>query len=160
MYFPTHESPETEYVLGFAFDQKYSRVLLINKNKPGWQAGLKNGVGGKIETYDPTVAHAMVREFEEETSIETETYQWKLFAQHAAPTKPGSFHLHVLSIELTADQSIHLAHPTTELPEWVSVSRLSELLSTGVSGVVMYIAMALNHRNKPLSTMTLETPLI
>lgn len=32
-----------KYVCGFMFNEDYSEVLLINKNKPEWQKGKKNG---------------------------------------------------------------------------------------------------------------------
>ena len=38
-------------------------VVLTHKNRPAWQAGKLNGVGGKIELLESPVA-AMVREFE------------------------------------------------------------------------------------------------
>ena len=56
------------YVLGFLFTP-IGGVWLIYKNKPDWQKGLLNGIGGKIEEgelpYD-----AMVREFKEEAELE------------------------------------------------------------------------------------------
>lgn len=73
----------TEYVLGFAFCKDYSgfnRVMLIRKNKPVWQAGKLNGVGGKVELTDPTTCCAMSREFEEETGLKSEPAAWKRFA--------------------------------------------------------------------------------
>jgi 8-oxo-dGTP diphosphatase len=74
----------TEYVLGFAFCKDYSgfnRVLLIRKNKPEWQAGKLNGVGGKVEeTIDPTTYYAMTREFQEETGFFSKPAAWKRFA--------------------------------------------------------------------------------
>src|SRR5690349_13991679 len=36
------------YALGFLFDGT-GRVVLIRKRRPAWQAGLLNGVGGKVE---------------------------------------------------------------------------------------------------------------
>jgi len=36
----------TEYVLGFLMDNY--RVVLIEKQRPAWQKGLLNGVGGHI----------------------------------------------------------------------------------------------------------------
>ena len=57
------------YVLGFMFSRDLERVLLIRKNRPAFQAGKFNGIGGKIEgTVKPleTPLQAMVREFEEE----------------------------------------------------------------------------------------------
>lgn len=55
-----------EYVLGFMFDDTAERVLLIRKNRPSWQAGLLNGIGGHIEPGELPI-DAMIREFREET---------------------------------------------------------------------------------------------
>lgn len=55
----------THYVAGFLFDDALSRVALIRKLKPEWQAGRLNGIGGKIEPGE-TPADAMRREFCEE----------------------------------------------------------------------------------------------
>jgi 8-oxo-dGTP diphosphatase len=38
-----------EYVAGFLFDDSGDRVALIHKQRPDWQKGRLNGVGGKIE---------------------------------------------------------------------------------------------------------------
>lgn len=69
-----------EYTLGFAFNEEMNRVILIKKNRPSWQAGLLNGVGGEVESFDASPVAAQVREFREETGIETTTAEWKLFA--------------------------------------------------------------------------------
>jgi len=68
-----------EYVLGFAFDIKKPNVVLIEKEKPEWQNGFLNGVGGKIESYDETIFSAMEREFKEETGVGSWNV-WKHFA--------------------------------------------------------------------------------
>lgn len=69
----------TEYVCGFVFTdetglafpqagmKKNRRVLLVEKQKPDWQKGRFNGVGGKIEPGE-TPVEAMAREFREEVS--------------------------------------------------------------------------------------------
>lgn len=67
------------YTLGFMFNIICKDVLLIRKNKPEWQRGYLNGVGGKLEEFDPTPVAGMVREFMEETGIKTVKVQW----QHA-----------------------------------------------------------------------------
>ena len=56
-----------EYVVGFLHNN--SAVVLIEKNRPEWQAGLLNGVGGHIESHDASPHDAMVREFKEETGV-------------------------------------------------------------------------------------------
>ena len=54
------------YCLGFLFTETLDSVLLITKARPEWQAGLRDGIGGKLE--DGEMYHdAMVREFKEET---------------------------------------------------------------------------------------------
>jgi 8-oxo-dGTP pyrophosphatase MutT (NUDIX family) len=65
-----------DYCLGFAFTVDGS-VALIRKAKPEWQAGKLNGVGGKIEEYDPSPVHAMTREFMEETGVFLESHLWR-----------------------------------------------------------------------------------
>jgi 8-oxo-dGTP diphosphatase len=78
-----------KYVAGLMFSENRESVALIVKNKPDWQKGLLNGIGGKIELEDSNLCHgdtiytssirAMVREFEEETGVETNTKDWELF---------------------------------------------------------------------------------
>ena len=63
------------YVLGFAFD-KHDNVLLVQKTKPNWQAGLYNGIGGRIEAWDKNDADAMRREFKEEAGHYTAIESW------------------------------------------------------------------------------------
>jgi len=55
-----------EMVVGFLFDAEYKNVMLVKKNRPPWQDGKLNGVGGKIEI-DEAPLVAMHREFFEET---------------------------------------------------------------------------------------------
>lgn len=63
-----------EYVCGFLFNEDASRVVLIRKNRPKWQAGKLNGVGGKIEDYEET-EEAMIREFEEEAGLYVDPWE-------------------------------------------------------------------------------------
>lgn len=56
------------YVVGFMFDKELERVALIRKQKPEWQKGQLNGIGGKIE-FNETPHEAMVREFREEAGL-------------------------------------------------------------------------------------------
>lgn len=65
-----------KFVVGFAFDQD-KRVAMIKKNRPPWQEGLYNGVGGKIELNE-TPLQAMIREFDEETGVLVDN--WQLYA--------------------------------------------------------------------------------
>jgi 8-oxo-dGTP diphosphatase len=57
-----------EYVCGFLFDEFGGKVALIEKKRPEWQAGKRNGIGGRIEKGE-TPIQAMVREFGEEAGM-------------------------------------------------------------------------------------------
>ncbi len=64
------------YVVGFVFDT-FGRTALIQKNRPEWQAGRLNGIGGHVEE-DEGIWDAMEREFFEETGVRLK--DWELFA--------------------------------------------------------------------------------
>lgn len=61
-------SEKKKYVVGFLFSEDRTVVALIRKNRPDWQKGRLNGIGGKVEDGE-TYLEAMVREFEEETGV-------------------------------------------------------------------------------------------
>jgi 8-oxo-dGTP diphosphatase len=63
-----------EYACGFLFSPDRKRVLLIRKNRPAWQAGKLNGVGGKLEAGESPL-DAMIREFREEAHLSIESWQ-------------------------------------------------------------------------------------
>lgn len=63
-----HRKALQRYVLGFIFDVDGREVVLIEKRRPSWQAGLLNGIGGKIEAGE-TPIQAMERECREECGL-------------------------------------------------------------------------------------------
>jgi 8-oxo-dGTP diphosphatase len=69
-------SQKTEYVCGFLFCRygHTTRVLLIEKKRPRWQAGKLNGIGGHIEPGETPLA-AMRREFLEEAGVAVPGWQ-------------------------------------------------------------------------------------
>jgi 8-oxo-dGTP diphosphatase len=70
--------PNMEYVAGLMFSKDRSKLAMVIKNRPKWQEGLFNAIGGKIEEgEDP--ADCMVREFREETGVETTRLEWSYF---------------------------------------------------------------------------------
>lgn len=56
------------YVCGFLFSPDMTEVVLVEKNRPSWQAGKLNGIGGSIEEGEQSL-DAMIREFKEETGL-------------------------------------------------------------------------------------------
>ena len=58
----------TQYVVGLPFCSRGQLLMLIRKNRPAWQVGMLNGIGGKVERGEAPLA-AMMREAEEEAGI-------------------------------------------------------------------------------------------
>lgn len=111
--------PTKIYVLGFAFDEYLSRVLLINKVKPDWQKGLLNGVGGKLEPNE-TVSEGMVREFFEETGFMTWGIQWDRFAVMRFEEQPDvRIVLHCFTAQIHWFEP-RRDHPSGEVARWRS----------------------------------------
>jgi 8-oxo-dGTP diphosphatase len=65
-----------KYVLGFLFNPSKNLVWLIRKEKPEWQKGLLNGIGGQVEEGEKP-EEAMTREFKEEAWLIIN--DWKFF---------------------------------------------------------------------------------
>lgn len=65
----------TKYCLGFYFSEDFERVLLIKKNRPAFLKGKFSGIGGHVEEGERE-RHAMIREFREETGIDTYLADW------------------------------------------------------------------------------------
>ena len=66
-----------QYVNGFLFSPDLKRIILIRKNRPQFQVGLLNGVGGKIKLNEEPI-NAMQREFEEEAGLEIKNWNYFL----------------------------------------------------------------------------------
>lgn len=105
---------KTNYVVGFLYNNSLSHVVLIEKQKPQWQQGKLNGVGGHIEK-DETSYEAMEREFKEEAG--TTVKNWKLSVTLTSTTWRIFFFWATGSIRLVSTQ-------TNEKIEIVSVRSL------------------------------------
>lgn len=114
-----------DYVLGFAFSQGLSQVLVINKTAPEWQVGMLNGVGGKIEKLE-TPYEAMVREFKEETGRDTSAKEWTRFAElRYGVTKPVPAYEPEIIVHCFTSMLPHFSprtdNPSGEVARWRSV---------------------------------------
>lgn len=63
-------------VVGFLFSEDAKRVVLIKKNRPEWQKGYYNGIGGHV-MHGEHFSGAMEREFAEEAGMKV--YGWRHF---------------------------------------------------------------------------------
>lgn len=113
------------YVVGLLFSEDRVYLAMVEKNRPEWQAGLFNGIGGKIEPGEEPLA-AMVREFLEETGVEF--HAWEPFIHLAAErdrdTGDGdgyeiffykAFSNEVFRVETLTDEAISIQHVETIL---------------------------------------------
>lgn len=74
-------SNRLQMVVGLAFDLSRNMVVMVHKmSGPPCVIGNWNGVGGKVDPGE-TPAHAMVREFREETGVEIIEDDWHQFCE-------------------------------------------------------------------------------
>jgi len=104
------------YVVGFLFDG--DRVLLIRKERPAWQAGRLNGVGGHIEEGE-SPHEAMTREFREEAGLETD--EW---VGYARLHRPGDYE--VFFFVARRKEGEEVSQKTEEGLEWHVASSLPD----------------------------------
>jgi 8-oxo-dGTP diphosphatase len=100
----------TAYVAGFMLDLDTQEVALIRKNKPAWQAGKLNAIGGKIESGEAPLA-AMIREFEEETAYFTKEDDWRHFAALVGSHWCCHFFVtvgHLISLESPEEEKVEI----------------------------------------------------
>lgn len=83
---------KVNYVLGLAFSKTKNQMVAILKDRPEFQKGKWNGIGGKIEPKDGDslsvaldleviIKRAIKREFTEETGAKTSIHDWDYFAK-------------------------------------------------------------------------------
>lgn len=142
-----------DYVLGLAFNADRSKMVLIRKNRPTWQAGKLNGVGGKIE-FNERAHEALVREFREECGLDTRPEQWYFVA------KLMGVEFTVLVFRLESDEILNATSTTDEQIE-VSEVDLNKLVREGVPNLAWLVAACLdpNHRRCEITAHYLRAKL-
>jgi 8-oxo-dGTP diphosphatase len=107
-----------KYVVGFLFNSDTNRVCLIKKNKPLWQKGRLNGVGGHIEKGEnPNTA--MTREFQEEAG---EVVEWRQFAL----VKGNQYELYCFTSRVAGNNLANIHSVTDEIVDWYHVESLPD----------------------------------
>lgn len=111
------------YVCGYIFNEIKDKVILVLKDRPDWQKGLLNCVGGSIEDADITPRHAMVRECLEETGISTGLMDWRKFA-FVENTKK-TYKLFCFTLIVPSKTDIRPGFNETEIVSWHNIPALS-----------------------------------
>lgn len=138
------QDDQVHYVLGFMFSADLRDVLLIRKQRPEWQRGRLNGLGGCVvsENY----FQAMAREFNEETILPTAranlttTLDWTRFAELTG--KEGSWIVHCFYATARKIEAYCGVETNGEAVERYDVQSLPESL---VPNCRWLIPMALTH---------------
>lgn len=120
-----------KYVLGFYFyPDPPCKVVLIQKNKPKWQKGRWNGVGGAIEIGESPL-QAMRREFQEETGAGV--LDWRQF------TVLAGVHYRVYCFSSMGQEDVQ-----TTTDEIVGTFRIAQLPGEMLDNLAYLIPMALD----------------
>ena len=104
--------------LGFVFDPLFQQVVLIQKNRPEWQKGDINGLGGKCEGTE-TFTHCIAREVKEEAGIWIPSQNWRKHAQ----LKWENWNVTVFAAVFVGDLK-QVQSVTDEVVAWYSVLAL------------------------------------
>lgn len=139
----------TNYVAGFMFNHALSQVALIRKTKPEWQRGKLNGVGGKVEAGE-NAAEAMVREFREETGVQTTVDDWRYFMLMHGNNDGGQGAFRV-AFFVTIGDLWNLRTMEAEQIECVSLQEVGPLRTDMIDNLTWLIPLALDflHDGRP-----------
>ena len=119
------------YTLGFAFSADRSKVALMMKNRPAWQAGKMNGIGGKLEENE-SPNEAMVREFFEETGVKTDIADWHYYTKIVG--RDGDVYCYrmfndkVFDVKTTSDEDVVLLDTSLDIIRQKALSNVAWLI--------------------------------
>jgi 8-oxo-dGTP diphosphatase len=127
-----------EYTLGFVFDQSLRRVLLIQKQRPVWQAGKINGIGGKLENGERPI-DTMQREMQEESGLCLSALDWT----HVGEMRADNWTVYVFAAICTNGE---VPRSQTDEPiGWYSVDQLPEGVISNLTWLIPMCIDRLRH---------------
>ena len=129
------------YVVGFGFNADRSQVVLVKKNRPQWQAGKWNGPGGKLEG-DESPSEAMVREYLEETGVQTDIADWHYYTKVIG--RDGDVYFFRMF-----DDKVLLASTQSDEEIVIAPVDLEQIRQYGLSNLPWLIGIALDE-NQPI----------
>lgn len=117
---PTINVDMKRYALGFVQSFNGERILLIQKNRPTFLAGLYNGIGGHVEDGESAL-QAVCRECDEEADLRIPPADW---LQMGTITDGQSFEVHVFSARADITKALARTDEPLQIFDMVDVHRL------------------------------------
>lgn len=139
-----------KYCLGVIFSNDLSRVFLLRRDHPEWQAGRLNGFGGKLLPGELS-RDSMRREAMEEAGYEGE---WKRLGRMYG--EPPSFNCVIFFSVMTKDTPAPAARESQAVEE-IPVADLAAFESQMIPPLSLIIRAALDCLSRPGPDMMLET---
>ena len=131
-------------VVGFVFNEEKTHVLLIKKNRPQWQAGKINGMGGHIEKGEGAF-EAVSRECAEEFGLSIPCKNWK----SVAVLRGKDFFVHFFAAEADVGRALQT---TDEEPVLVALKDLSRCDSL-IPNLHWLIPLSLENSIRPVEIL-------
>ena len=106
--------------VGFIFSEDLNSVLLLKKNRPDWQVGFYNGVGGHLTKEEMSKGdwiYSWIREVKEEVNLDLE---YKKVIQ-IGRIVTNDITVIVYAYRLKRDQEYTMQQMTDESPLWVII---------------------------------------
>lgn len=119
-----------KWIVGFLFSDNLRRVVLIEKQRPEWQKGRLNGVGGKIEPGE-TPEEAVRREFREETGADIDGWRRFCDLHFEAGTVYFFMAVHDADIKSMTDERVDW-YETRKIPELPTLPNLCWLIPLAI----------------------------
>lgn len=122
-----------KFTLGFVFNADLAKVLLVHKQRPDWQSGRINGIGGKI-VGDESALNCIVREWKEESALAIQPENWIRYAL----IKQLEGNVVVFASKFTGDMS-EATQNDYEMIEWFDITNLPQ---NSLSNLIWLVPMA------------------
>lgn len=148
-----------KYVCGLMFSKDFAKVALIRKNKPEWQKGKLNGIGGGIEEFDENYFYSIVREFKEETGYDTRISDWKYFLKISGMASGNDFTVNFFATKVNFDELTKLKSITEEIVSIEPTYTITPFRADCVENLSWIIGLAIDSLsdNRPAFTTSIYT---
>lgn len=128
-----------QFTLGFIFDTSLKKILLVHKNKPAWQKGKINGIGGKLRKNESRKV-GIRRETFEESGLIIPARSWTYVATIKDSPETTIY-------VLTAVYNNDLSDAKSKTGEKVQWFKTIKLPNTTISNLMWLIPLCLNRLN-------------